>query len=254
MVMEARGFPPLVAGRRPRLIPGMPDSAASARILRLSTPRTARCAVLGPTDPDAVRSLWIVVHGYAQLAADFVRGFAPVDDGSRRIVAPEALSRFYAPVGGDVSVAAHREAPVGASWMTREDRLEEIADYVAWMQRAYEASARELAADVPVTVLGFSQGATAASRWVASGAVPAARLICWGASLAPELDLGPASPLRRVRVAIVVGDRDRFVPAAAIEAERARLAAADFPAELVTFPGGHRLDDPTLVRFAQEDR
>ena len=44
---------------------------------------------------------------------------APLDDGSRLIVAPEALSRFYL---GEVSQRPASERRVGASWMTREDR------------------------------------------------------------------------------------------------------------------------------------
>ena len=134
--------------------------------------------------------------------------------------------------------------------MTREDRLEEIRDYVEWLQRAYEHFAGQLAKEVAVTVLGFSQGGTAASRWVASGRVPASRFICWGAAIAPELDLGPASPLRKARPTLVIGSRDKFIKPEHVDAERARLDAAGFPCEFVEFDGGHRLDDDTLRRLA----
>lgn len=227
--------------------------APTLRLVRLSTPRTGRVAWRGPDDPSAVRALWVVLHGYGHLAADFLAGFDAADDAAHRIVAPEALSRFYAPRGGDVSVAAHREAPVGASWMTREDRLEEIADHLEWITRACADAARDLDPGVPLTVLGFSQGATAASRWVASGRFPVRRLICWGQTIAPELDLGPGTPLRRARTTLVIGDRDGFIPPGAVATERARLDAAGFPHEVITFAGGHRLDDATLGRLARED-
>lgn len=211
------------------------------------TRRTARCVVRGPANAVDVRELWLVLHGYGQLAAGIAAGCTALDDGTRWIVAPEALSRFYDARG---EVRRHHEAPVGASWMTREDRLAEIEDYVAWLQQAYEAFAERLAPGVPLTVLGFSQGAAAASRWVASGRAPACHLICWGASLAPELDLSAQGALRRSRCTIVVGDRDEFVTPSKVEAERARLAAAGFPHEFVGFAGGHRLDDATLRRVA----
>lgn len=195
-----------------------------------------------------VRELWIVLHGYGELASTILDRVAALDDGSRLIVAPEALSRFY-----DASNAAsHREAPVGASWMTREERAEEIDDYIGWLQLAYESFAGRLAQGVPLHVLGFSQGAAAASRWVASGRVPATRLICWGAGMAPELDIGADSALRRARILMVIGDRDRFVSRDQIDAERARLDAAGFPYAFRTFSGGHRLDDATLRSFAAE--
>ncbi len=60
----------------------------------LVVPRTARYYTLGPTH-GFPRELWFVCHGYGQLAERFLRQFAPLDDGTRLIVAPEALSRFY---------------------------------------------------------------------------------------------------------------------------------------------------------------
>lgn len=213
------------------------------RLEHFTARRTARCAVRGPERASAVRELWMVLHGYAHLAHDFIAGLDALDDGTRLIVAPEALSRFYDARG---ERDQHQEAKVGASWMTREDRLREIDDTLGWLQLAYESFATRLKAEVPVTVLGFSQGGAAASRWVAAGRVPARNLICWGASLAPELELGEQSALRRVRCSIVIGDRDKFISPAQVAAEQARLAAARFPHRFVVFSGGHRLDDATL--------
>ena len=57
-------------------------------------PRTARYYTLGPTH-GFPRELWFVCHGFGQLAGRFIRQFASLDDGTRLIVAPEALSRYY---------------------------------------------------------------------------------------------------------------------------------------------------------------
>ena len=76
-----------------------------------STPRTARYYTLDPAE--AVREVWFVLHGYGQLAGAFLRHFERLQDGARLFIAPEALSRYYLP--------GHQR--VGASWMTREDRL-----------------------------------------------------------------------------------------------------------------------------------
>lgn len=196
-----------------------------------------------------MRSLWFVLHGYGQLAREFLDGFEAIDDGTRLFVAPEALSRYY-DTGG--ARGSHADARVGASWMTREDREHEIEDTLGWLGRALTHVTGELAADVPVTVLGFSQGAAAASRWVSRGAVRPARLLCWGAGFAPELAIDAASPLGRTPCTFVIGTRDRFVPPERVEAERARLAAAGHPARFLSFEGGHRLDDETLRMLAAE--
>ena len=218
------------------------SAPAALRTTRLRTPRTARCAVRGPEDAASVRELWVALHGYGQLAASLAHDLGAIDDGSRLIIAPEGLSRFYFAKPFE----SHREAPVGASWMTRADRLEEIADYLEWLQLAYEHHAQPLAPGTPLVVLGFSQGAATASRWVASGRIAPQHFICWGAGIAPELDVGEGSPLRRPRVTLVHGSRDRLVSAEAVRAERARLDAAGFPYDYLEFEGGHRLDDDSL--------
>src|SRR5207245_4750618 len=60
----------------------------------LAVAKTARYYSLGEPGP-ATRQLWYVCHGYGQLAGRFLRHFEPLDDGSRVIIAPEGLSRFY---------------------------------------------------------------------------------------------------------------------------------------------------------------
>lgn len=221
---------------------------AGVRTIALPVTRTARVALLGPATP-AVRELWFVLHGYSQLAAPFIEDFGAIDDGTRLIVAPEALSRFYE---GELSAEGHRSGKVGASWMTKESRETEIADYLAYLDLVFAHITDTLAgAAPPVTVLGFSQGGATASRWVAEGRVRAERLIVWGSSLAPELDIrGTSSPLRRAGLQLVAGTHDHFITAKVVETELARLKAAGLPFTFRGFDGGHRLDDDVLRTIA----
>ncbi len=152
----------------------------------ITVPRTARYYTLG--EPGArTTEVWFALHGYGQLAAAFLSALEPLDDGSRLIVAPEALSRFYL---GGVGSRAAAERAVGAAWMTREDRLAEIDDQVRYLDAV---TRRCSPASRPITprvcVLGFSQGTTAAARWLALGTARVERLILWGGELPPDLDL-----------------------------------------------------------------
>src|SRR5262245_36958952 len=106
--------------------------------------RTARYYTLGPLS-EGVRELWFVLHGYGNLAAKFLRSFEELDDGSRRIVAPEALNRFYL-IAPDKAPA--NERPVGASWMTREDRESEIVDYIDYLDVVADEELRRIPASV----------------------------------------------------------------------------------------------------------
>lgn len=53
--------------------------------------RTAHYFVLGQPGPQ-VRRLWIVCHGYGQLADEFLEQFRLLDDGETLVVAPEGLN------------------------------------------------------------------------------------------------------------------------------------------------------------------
>lgn len=203
----------------------------------LQVSRTARVATLGT--PATASSWWVVLHGYGQLAADFVESFSSVVGPNRCVVAPEGLSRFY--VDG---MDAHEQ--VGASWMTREARDAEIRDYV----RALDATVDHLSGDSPpssIHVLGFSQGAATASRWALLGATAVDRLTVWGGAPAHDLDLSEhAAALRTLDLTLVVGTDDPYVTDERRNAVRRQLQAHDIPVTVHTFDGGHRIDPAPL--------
>src|SRR5882762_5598050 len=120
----------------------------------------ARYFTLG--DPAHAEQMWFACHGYGQLAARFLEKLRVLDDGRRYLVAPEGLSRFYLS-------ESPTERRVGASWMTREDRLAEIDDYVRYLDAVYADVFGSLArAQVTLHALGYSQGASTVSRWARS--------------------------------------------------------------------------------------
>jgi len=214
----------------------------------LPVTRTARYFTLGPVS-GAPRQLWICCHGYGQSAARFLRHFARIDDGGRLIVAPEGLSRFYIE---ETTGGSHADAKVGASWMTREDRLSEIDDHIGYL----DALVTQLGEDYDlaatrVIALGFSQGVATVCRWVERGRSRVDEVVLWAGAMPPDLDLDrPAHPLRTLRPVVVVGDDDPYAPPAAVAEHESRLRARAIDYELIHFAGGHRLDYDTLVALA----
>src|SRR5207247_10350488 len=117
----------------------------------LSVAKTARYVALGERSGGG-RPVWFACHGYGQLAGRVLGKLRGRDDGTRYLVAPEGLSRFYLS-------ESPTERRVGASWMTREDRLAEIADYVQYLDAVYQEVFGLLdRSQVTVHALGFSQG------------------------------------------------------------------------------------------------
>ncbi|HKP16118.1 MAG TPA: hypothetical protein VJT85_08635 [Gemmatimonadaceae bacterium] len=212
--------------------------------------RTARYYTIGPIH-GFPRELWIVAHGYAQLARRFVKWFSPLDDGTRLIVAPEGLSRFYLdPVA---ERRAQAEPRVGATWMTREDRESEITDYVDYLEHLASEVRRHLSGAGPrIVVLGFSQGTATVCRWLASSDLRADQIVLWSGGIPPELDVAAWSArLHGAALTLVAGESDEMVPASAVVAEGERLSAAGVAFNLLRYPGGHRLEADALKRLAE---
>ncbi len=212
----------------------------------LEVRRTARYVRLGGSA--TVREVWICIHGYGQLARRFARDLGPLVAPHRLVLVPEALNRFYQAKASD----DHRDAPVGATWMTREDRAAEIADYVSYLDALYAREVEPLLSQgVRVTALGFSQGVTTTVRWSVLGASRVDQLVCWAGALPHDLDLAAhATRLRAMTPAVVIGDRDEFADWASVEAQVARLDAAGIPHTLHRFDGTHTMDDRVLTTLA----
>lgn len=222
------------------------DSRPAPHAHHLRVQRTARYYTLGGAD--APRTIWFVLHGYGQLAGQFIGYFNDLSSPQSLIVAPEALNRFYQ-VG--IARTPARDRPVGATWMTREDRASEIADYVEYLDALYDDIAAEArAAGARVNVIGFSQGAATATRWTTHGKAVLDRLILWGGLIPPDTDLSRGvSTLRGASLTLVLGARDQYVDAAMLLAERARLDAARVPHDVIEFTGGHAVSRSVFPRL-----
>lgn len=207
----------------------------------LQVTRTARYAVAG--DERGAEEVWLVLHGYSQLATGFLRWFEPALRPGRLIVAPEALSRAY--------FEEHQARRVGASWMTREDREAEIEDYVRYLDQVADEVLGILPPSPRLEVHGFSQGCATACRWVAFGHHGVSRLVLWGGTVPPDLDVDRLrSNLRGAPLVVAVGDRDQFITADQVRAEAARLEGLGLPVEVRRFAAGHTVDRTTLESLA----
>lgn len=209
----------------------------------IEVPRTARYYEMGSA---VGGDLWIVLHGFGQLAGDFIEYFAELNDGSRVIVAPEALNRYYT---ASLSVPS-AERPVGATWMTREFREAEMRDYVRYLDLLHASLAGRLRPRRTI-VVGFSQGGATAARWVTRGAASVHTLVLWGATLPPDLDLASSRDrLTASRLTLVIGRADQYIAPSAIVVERKRLGDADIPAEFIEYDEGHSIKRAVLKELA----
>ncbi len=205
----------------------------------IAVTRTARYFTLGEMT-ERTRRVWFVLHGYGQLAEYFIRKFEGIHDGETMVVAPEALSRFY---------QDHESGRVGASWMTREDRLHEIDDYVGYLESVQREIFKDFSLEnTHITVLGFSQGTATACRWVDQSELKCDRLILWGGYFANGiLELIEENRLPPQDTHFVYGHKDEYLnslnPAEYLEKIKAELPFM----HILEYKGGHAIDTEVLA-------
>ena len=203
------------------------------------TPRTARFWTAGPPPAEAVRTLY-VLHGYGQLAEFFVRKFQHAADEGWHIVAPEGGHRFY---------LKGTSGRVGASWMTKEDRLSDIADYVAFL----DALRAQIDGGEPrgrQVLLGFSQGVATAMRWLALGQRPIHSwhgVVAHSGVLPPDLPKGEQAFVDAPRLHLIAGTEDPYISDAesGFRSSMQEWLDCGGQAQQVThhtFSGGHTVD------------
>ncbi len=184
-------------------------------------------------------SLWIVFHGYGQLANYFLRKFASLDTEDRLIVAPEGLNRHY---------LKGFSGRVGANWMTKHERTTDIANTNRYLNTLLKDIRQQLPKLKVVHTLGFSQGAATMSRWICQMDFPLDKVIFWGGAPAYDLD----SPLlqRRLdgsRVMAALGQEDPFLSTENFQEQYSRLTEAGIPdLRIFHYPGGHELEAALL--------
>lgn len=192
------------------------------------------------------RQLWFVLHGYGQLAQYFVRKFNILSQHGICVIAPEGLSRFYLEdVSSRMQSGNNR---VGATWMTRENRVMDIENYIRYLDTLYQTETKDHPS-IPVTVLGFSQGAATASRWVTEGSVPFNRLILWAGVFPPDIKFESGRSLKDKETVVVYGNQDPFLnDNRYTEMETISSKLGIHPTRM-TFEGGHDIDSDTLLKF-----
>ena len=140
-------------------------------------------------------------------------------------VSVQGLHRFYT-----------RANQVVASWMTREDRLEAIADNAAYAEAVRQAVARDYPVGPDHVVVGFSQGAAQAYRAAARSAGACRGVIALGGDVPPDVLTGTE---RLPPVLIGRGRSDEWYTADKLQADREALRAAGVEVTVCEFDGGH---------------
>ncbi len=210
---------------------------------RISFEFNARFETLGEIT-DQVEHLWFVCHGHGQLAKYFIKKFECLNDGKHVIVAPEGLFRYY---------LQGFTGRVGATWMTKEDRISDIENYLVYLEQVFNKVREELPKKVSVTLLGFSQGAATISRFATQTDVDFDRLVLWAGIFPPDLPpLESRRKLKDKKCYLVYGTEDPYLTEDRIKEQESIAVQIQVTPESIAFGGQHELYEKVIQQIDNE--
>lgn len=200
----------------------------------ISVTRTARYYTLGSLNPNT-KDIWILLHGHRQLAGKFIMNFSELAETGSFLAAPEGLMRLY--VKGDFG-------DVGASWMTKEDRENDIKDYVNYLDSLYfeliKPNAKKFSLNI--NALGFSQGSATLARWLAFGKARVNKAVFWCGSLAHDVDYSNYPHFQQTEIYQVFASNDPYYDASFSKQQTEILTKAGIKPKTCIFEGGHEVN------------
>lgn len=189
---------------------------------------------------EETRAQWMIAHGYGMLTTYFARKFESLPNTNELLV-PEGLHRFY--VQGT-------EGRVGASWMTKEERENDIRDYIQYLNKLYSKHRKE----APLIAFGFSQGVATICRWAAQLTHKPAHLILWAGVIPPDMDpYAWENVYANVPITIFVGTHDPYRTDAHNTLYQ-HIKSVRKHVDIVEFDGAHAVDAQVLTEWYKRQR
>lgn len=207
----------------------------------LQIEKKARYFLLGnPGDDTSI--VWVVLHGYGMLSEFFIQKFKKLENKNTLILAPEALNRFYI----DTNYGR-----VGASWMTKDERQDDIKENIKYLNSLMDQIIREIGHNrFKINVLGFSQGGATACRWLFKSGLKFENLIMWAGDI-PKDTLTEENRLKwsDMNTHLVMGKKDELINEE-MKAKFLKLVT-DYKLDykLTLYDGDHRIYPDVLMEL-----
>lgn len=145
--------------------------------------------------------VWFVCHGMGQLSRRFIENFKRLDVFKNFVIAVQAPSKYY---------HSDSYASVGGSWLTKENTKEEIDNVLRYFDAVIENE--NLPKTIKMIYLGFSQGVSVVTRYLASRKIGFNILVLFAGGIPSELTAEDFSHYdKKNPIIYVYGDEDFYI-------------------------------------------
>ncbi len=191
----------------------------------------------------STKNVWIVLHGMGYLSRFFLKHFEGLPPDENYIIAPQAPSKYY---------LTNEYKHVGASWLTKENTALETKNVLTYLDAVWEAE--NIPENCKLIVLGFSQGVSIATRWVAHKKLPIHQLVLYAGGIPNELRPTDFNFLaqNKTKIKIFMGNKDEYITEKRLKEEFKKIKSLfEGQAEVVIFDGGHELKKEIINNLAE---
>jgi len=188
------------------------------------------------------KNIWIVFHGMGYLGKYFSKYFLSLHKDENYIIIPQAPSKYY---------QGKKFKHVGASWLTRENTKDEIENVLRYIDAVYQEQVSDFPKEASIIIMGYSQGVSIATRWVASRQIVCNQLILHSGGIPNELTQSHFTFLPTTsKVHYIYGLQDEYINEARIT-EQTLLGTNLFNDKLNihTFNGPHEVHVPFIEKI-----
>lgn len=156
------------------------------------------------TFSEKTKTVWLTFHGMGYLSKYFIKYFKDLDPEENYILAPQAASKYY---------QDKKFKYVGASWLTKENTELEKENVFNYLDAVWNnESPKWQDQNVRLILMGYSQGVSIVTRWMASRKIHCNYLLLHSGAIPHELKptdfdfLSPETP-----VTYLYGNKDEYI-------------------------------------------
>ncbi|WP_108869068.1 alpha/beta hydrolase [Aquimarina aquimarini] len=183
------------------------------------------------------KTVWLVFHGIGYLSRYFIRFFDGLNKEENYIIAPQAPSKYY---------KDNSYKRVGSSWLTKENTQSDTENVLRYIDALI--ASEKIPEGTKLVVLGYSQGVSIASRWIASRKIHCDALVIISGGFPKELSKEDFTFMSQdTKVSHILGEKDPYFEIDKVENQIRRLQEILPQIKFITHTGGHELDPKTLI-------